>query len=170
MLQHCVSMPHPYDRINQVWGTLGVFRQYPDYKVVFEEKAGAGSTHSYFSDEKAEEIRKKYMNPMWKKAGNYAKTVGGHGGTDYIMDLRWAYCLQNGLPLDTNVYDLASWSAIVELSERSVNSGSRPMEFPDFTRGSWKTTPAFEIPDVDLAKVGDGNFGKLVDIKADDQI
>ena len=170
MLQHCVSMPHPYDRINQVWGTLGVFRQFPDYKVVFEEKAGSGNTHGYFPDEKAEEIRKKYMNPMWKKAGALAKTVGGHGGTDYIMDLRWAYCLQNGLPLDTNVYDLASWSAIVELSERSVNAGSRPMEFPDFTRGAWKTTPAFGIPDVDLAKVGDGKFGNLIDIKADDQL
>ncbi len=32
------------------------------------------------------------------------------------MDLRWVYCLQNGLPLDMNVYDLATWSVICEIS------------------------------------------------------
>ena len=78
--------------------------------------------------------------------------------------------IQNGEPLDMDVYDLASWSAICELSERSAFRRGEAMEFPDFTRGAWKTTPAFEIPDVDLAKVGDGNFGKLINIKADDQI
>ena len=70
------------------------------------------------------------------------------------MDLRWAFCLQNGLPMDTNVYDLAAWSSVVELSERSVNLGSRPVEVPDFTRGAWKTAKPFEIVDVDLAKMG----------------
>ena len=31
-------------------------------------------------------------------------------------------------------------------AERSVADGSRPVEFPDFTRGRWKTTPRFEMP------------------------
>lgn len=26
-----------------------------------------------------------------------ARKIGGHGGMDFIMDLRWAYCLQNVL-------------------------------------------------------------------------
>ena len=45
------------------------------------------------------------------------------------------YCLQNGLPLDMDVYDLASWCAVCELSERSVRSGSKPRDCPDFTGG-----------------------------------
>ena len=71
---------------------------------------------------------------------------------DFIMDLRWVYCLQNGLPMDTDVYDLATYSSIVELSERSVNAGSRPIEFPDYTRGGWKTAKPFTVEEFDISK------------------
>ncbi len=85
---------------------------------------------------------------------------------DCIMDLRWVYCLQNGLPMDTDVYDLATYSSIVELSERSVNSGSRPIEFPDYTRGGWKTARPFTVEDIDMSKF---DFSKGVDKDADAQ-
>jgi len=39
---------------------------------------------------------------------------------------------------DIDVYDLASWSAVAELSEKSVAQGGMPVTFPDFTRGLWK--------------------------------
>ena len=39
-------------------------------------------------------------------------------------------------PID--VYDAVSMSAICPLSEKSIAQGSRPMKFPDFTRGKWK--------------------------------
>jgi hypothetical protein len=38
-----------------------------------------------------------------------------------------------------DVYDLASWSAVCELSERSASGRGEAVEFPDFTRGGWKT-------------------------------
>jgi len=56
---------------------------------------------------------------------------------DYIMDYRLIYCLQNGLPLDMDVYDAVEWSCIVDLSAKSVINGSVPVKIPDFTRGSW---------------------------------
>ena len=84
--------------------------------------------------------------------GEIAKKVGGHGGMDFIMDLRWSYCLQNGLPLDTDVYDLASWSALVEITERSVEGGSSRQEIPDFTRGGWKTAKPFTVDEIDMNK------------------
>ena len=70
------------------------------------------------------------------------------------MDLRWAYCLQNGLPLDMDVYDLASWCAVCELSDRSVRSGGMPQHVPDFTRGGWRTARPPDIQTVDLKKIG----------------
>ena len=85
-------------------------------------------------------------------AGEIAKKVGGHGGMDFVMDLRWAYCLQNGLPLDTDVYDLATYSSIVELSERSVNARSSAIDFPDYTRGGWKTAQPFTVDEIDMGK------------------
>ncbi|MDD4017558.1 MAG: hypothetical protein PHV28_06395, partial [Kiritimatiellae bacterium] len=70
------------------------------------------------------------------------------------MDLRWVYCLQNGLPLDMSVYDLATWSAICELSEKSDRARGQTVCIPDFTRGAWKTQKPLGIVDVDLGKMG----------------
>ena len=53
--------------------------------------------------------------------------------------------LQTGTPPDMDVYDAATWSCITELSEQSVAEKSRPMDFPDFTRGRWKTTAPIGI-------------------------
>nr|MDA3821294.1 acetylgalactosaminidase [Bacteroidales bacterium] len=80
---------------------------------------------------------KEYEHPITKLVGEKAREVGGHGGMDFIMDYRLIFCLRNGLPLDQDVYDAAEWSAISQLSEKSVELGSMPISIPDFTRGSW---------------------------------
>ncbi len=72
-----------------------------------------------------------------------AKTVGGHGGMDYIMDYRLIYCLRNGLPLDMDVYDLAEWCAISPLSAISLEHDSAPVAYPDFTRGAWNKVKGY---------------------------
>lgn len=48
------------------------------------------------------------------------------------------HALLEGKQPDMDVYDAASWSAVSELSERSVAHKSRPVDFPDFTRGAWE--------------------------------
>lgn len=57
---------------------------------------------------------------------------------DYVMMWRIVDCLKRGIPMDQDVYDAAAWSAVAPLSERSVGAGSRPVDFPDFTRGRWR--------------------------------
>ena len=52
-----------------------------------------------------------------------------------------------------DVYDLASWCSICELSERSVRSNSRPQDIPDFTRGGWKSAKPLGIWGIDTAKM-----------------
>ena len=153
MLQHDVSSPRPYSRIQLISGTKGICTDYP-FRCTFEDKCFDGKSHNWFSEEKAEEIRTKYMHPMWRDVSEMAKKVGGHGGMDFIMDLRWAYCLQNGLPLDTDVYDLAATSCICELTETSVRGGSKPVSVPDFTRGNWRNVEPWGIVNVDLKKMG----------------
>lgn len=64
---------------------------------------------------------------------------------DFLEDWRLVVCLRGGLPLDQDVYDAAAWSAICELSERSVADRSRPMDVPDFTRGCWRTRSPLPI-------------------------
>ena len=63
----------------------------------------------------------------------------GHGGMDYLEDYRLVQCLLKGEPMDMDVYDAAAWSVISWLTEKSVANKSRPADFPDFTRGMYKT-------------------------------
>ncbi|MGN0853130.1 MAG: Gfo/Idh/MocA family protein [Kiritimatiellia bacterium] len=153
MVQHDVSSPRPYSRINLISGTKGIVRDYP-FQCAFEDACFDHKAHDWFSDEKAREVRTKYMHPMWRDVSEMAKKVGGHGGMDFIMDLRWAFCLQNGLPLDMDVYDLAATSCLCELTETSVRNGSKPVAIPDFTRGNWKNVQPWGIVNIDLRKMG----------------
>ena len=73
------------------------------------------------------------------------KKVGGHGGMDFFMDARLVYCLQNGLPLDMDVYDLAEWCCLAELGALSMDNNCASVEFPDFTRGAWKKVNGFQF-------------------------
>jgi hypothetical protein len=65
--------------------------------------------------------------------------TSGHGGSDIRLGWRLIDCLHNGLPLDQDVYDAASWSSVVPLSEWSVRNRSRSIDVPDFTAGAWET-------------------------------
>jgi hypothetical protein len=44
-----------------------------------------------------------------------------------------------------DVYDAATWSAVAPVSERSVANRSQSLDFPDFTRGQWKTMKPLDI-------------------------
>lgn len=56
---------------------------------------------------------------------------------DFVMCARLIYCLQHGLPLDMDVYDLAEWCSIAELGAISMDNNYASVSFPDFTRGQW---------------------------------
>ena len=64
---------------------------------------------------------------------------------DYIEDYRLIKCLREGRPTDMNVYDAAALSAVVDLSVQSTARRSRAVDFPDFTRGRWRTNPKLQI-------------------------
>ena len=158
MLQHDVSSPRPYSRLNLIAGTKGVFRGYPRLEISLEganEWPTSDAGHHVFDAKRTEALRETYRHPLFRQVGEIAKKVGGHGGMDYLMDLRWAYCLQQGLPLDTDVYDLAAWCSVNELSERSARSRAATLDVPDFTRGAWKEKVNCNLMDatVDLSKL-----------------
>lgn len=146
-LQHDVMNPQPYNRLYQLMGTRGFANKYPveGYAVDASQLKATGnqpkvddlSTHSFMPDEQRKALEEKYESPILKKFGKLAKEVGGHGGMDFVMCARLIYCLQNGLPLDMDVYDLAEWCAIAELSAISLDNDCSPVTFPDFTRGLW---------------------------------
>jgi len=157
MLQHDVTSPRQYSRLNLIAGTKGVLRSYPRLDIFVEghdEWPKDDGGHK-FTPEMTAAIKREFQHPLFRQVGEIARKVGGHGGMDYLMDLRWAYCMQNGLPLDTDVYDLASWCAVSELTERSARNRSQAMDIPDFTRGAWKTSCNSNLMDAtfDMSKL-----------------
>ena len=58
---------------------------------------------------------------------------------------RLVEALRSGFAPDCDVYDAATCSSITVLSEMSVADRSRPVDFPDFTKGKWKTTPPIKL-------------------------
>lgn len=130
LLQHDVSNPRPYSRLNGVQGTKGVFEDYPP-RIYVDGQAG-GEQYATIDRWKAT-----HEHPLWTRVGELARKKGGHGGMDFIMAYRLVECMRTGLVPDYDVYDAASWSAPMPLSQMSVAQGSAPMKFPDFTRGAW---------------------------------
>lgn len=152
-IQHNVMSPQPYNRLYQLTGSKGFANKYPveGYALDAAQLNASGvqpkvddlSSHGFLPKAEMEALVKKYQHPILKKYGETAKEVGGHGGMDFIMDSRLVYCLQNGLPLDMDVYDLAEWCSLAELGSLSMDNGCAAVAFPDFTRGHWNDVKGF---------------------------
>ena len=151
LLEHCVMTPRPYSRMYQLVGTDGFAGKYPVQQVCLR-KEGAGAVdyrnprgEKVYSGDELTALLEGHRNPVnTPELEALAKQVGGHGGMDFIMDYRLIYCLRNGLPLDMDVYDLAEWCCVGELSRISIAHGSAPVEVPDFTRGEWDVLKGFD--------------------------
>jgi len=151
LIEHDVMTPRPYSRMYQVVGTDGYAAKYPIQQYCLRVDKPADQVDArHISDEKTysgEELRalqEGYRNEiLTPEFEELAKSVGGHGGMDFIMDYRLVYCLHHGLPLDMDVYDLAEWCAVAPLSRLSLENGSMPVEVPDFTRGGWNRLDGF---------------------------
>lgn len=135
-LQHNVTLPTPYSRLNVVRGTKGAFMDYPG-RVYLEGQPGG---HRWRPVDDA--LKAQYTHPLWTRIGEIARAKGGHGGMDYIMAFRLVEAMRLGEVPDFDVYDAAAWSAPWPLSEASVALSSAPVQFPDFTRGGWRTAAA----------------------------
>lgn len=137
MVQWDEQLPRPYTRHNFLQGTKGAWGGFPD-RAAFEAHIGDGA-EEWKEDDGLKSLYEQHEHPLFKRMGEEAKKNGGHGGMDFLMLWRIIYCFRNGLPLDQDVYDGCAWSVVGPLSETSVANRGRSMDFPDFTRGEWKT-------------------------------
>ncbi|MDQ0847141.1 Gfo/Idh/MocA family protein [Streptomyces sp. V1I6] len=134
--EHDVSSPRPYSRINSLAGSRGIFEDYAGTsttggRIYVEPDHGGHSWRDF------DTYRKEFDHWLWKKIGDDAANNGGHGGMDYVLQWRTVQLMRAGLVPDIDVYDSAAWCAPVPLSVKSLAAGGRPVEVPDFTRGSW---------------------------------
>jgi predicted dehydrogenase len=138
-LEHNVATPEPYDRLNMIAGTRGVFRDFPP-RLFLDGETPADAW------ETLDRHKAKYEHRLWTLIGEKARESGGHDGMDYVMCYRLVECMRKGLAPDIDVYDGAAWSAAGPLSEMSVANGGATVPFPDFTRGGWSRREARPEP------------------------
>lgn len=127
LLQLDVSTNRPYNRLQTVCGTKGFAQKYPLPTLQLEgEKLLTGnealSTMQKFATSPASQL--------WQRGHQ----LGVPNEMNYAMDARLIYCLQNGLPLDIDVYDAAEWSCLAELTQLSASQGNIPIDIPQFRR------------------------------------
>lgn len=152
LLEHDVMTPRPYNRMYQLVGTEGYAGKYPVQQVLLRPDSAPKevpaldnlNAHRPITPAQLDSLVLRFPNPLLEEGiTELAKKVGGHGGMDFIMDYRLIYCLNHGLPLDIDVYDLAEWSCIGALDRISLEHDGAPVAFPDFTRGSWNKLDGF---------------------------
>ena len=151
-IQHNVMTPQPYNRLFKLTGTKGYATKYPTPEYALSGEALKGTdapqmdnlnAHGFINAEQKKALEKKYYHPILTKYGEKGRQMG-HGGMDYIMDARLVYCLQNGLPLDMDVYDMAEWCSLAELGTLSMDNNCAAVTFPDFTRGHWNDQKGYK--------------------------
>jgi predicted dehydrogenase len=141
MVQWDETSPRPYTRHDLIQGTKGTLAGYPPRAAI----EGRSSYHEWTEGEEFNKLYAEFEHPLYKRMGELAVKMGGHGGMDFIMLARMVECLRNGEPLDQNVYEGAMWSSVRPLSAKSEAEAGAPQLFVDFTRGQWLTTSPLEI-------------------------
>jgi predicted dehydrogenase len=81
---------------------------------------------------------KEFEDDLWKKSRAQA-TGSGHGGIDYFAVGQFLDAARRGGPSPVDVYDAATWSAVIPLSAQSLAQGGSEVPFPDFTQGKWES-------------------------------
>jgi predicted dehydrogenase len=136
------NTPHPRE-FTRIQGTNGVY---------FDSR-GMGGPKIYLDGispeshewEDAAKYMEEYRHPLLKSYNPPERpALRGHGGRTMKTPLTWHLLIQalgNGTAPYFDVYDSVTSSVISPLTEQSVASGSKPVDFPDFTRGKWKARP-----------------------------
>jgi hypothetical protein len=140
LIEHDVMNPRPYSRMYQLTGTEGFASKYPVEQISVRD---LNTRKEVVSEEMMKQLMQEYKHPIHKEIEEIARKVGGHGGMDFVMDYRLVYCLHHGLPLDMDVYDMAEWCCLPELTRISMENGNMPVMVPDFTRGAWNKVQGY---------------------------
>ncbi len=138
VVTHDTSSPRPYSRDYLIQGTLGIARKYPEPRIYLE---GRSEPHRW---DPIDAYLEEYDHPLWRQLEEESRGAG-HGGMDFIEDYRLVDALRAGRPPDSDVYDAAMLSAVIELSGRSIARGGEPVRFPDFTRGGWRQPRRLQV-------------------------
>lgn len=144
------TLPKYYSREFTVRGTKGLCMQETNMILL----DGKDDMHEFW--EPAPTIEKHlnnaknyedYLPALWKNIMQEERDAG-HGGMDYLMLKTFVDAALNGEEMPIDVYDMATWSSIVALTDQSIALGGVPVVVPDFTRGKWIKRPRKDVTEL----------------------
>lgn len=145
-LNHDTSTPHPREDF-RLQGTKGIYLADGRSRRIYLEGLSPVE-HEWepaqkYLDENKPSIVANY-NPPPRKGGKIEGHGGGGSTTPFVWDRLIKALRENRLP-DWDVYDSVTSSAISPVTELSVANRCKPVDFPDFTKGKWKTRPRINL-------------------------
>jgi len=151
-LNHDTHTPHPREDF-RIQGTNGIYIRDRDNSRIYIEGRSPESHQWEPADKYLEEYEHPYTknyNPPKRKGG----AIRGHGSGGMTQTpINWhrlMSALRENKQPDWDVYDSVTSSAIIPVTEASVADKSRPIDFPDFTKGKWNTRVPLSFSDVAL--------------------
>lgn len=139
VINYDMQLPRPYDNRWALQGTLGIYNE--QRNAVYLE----GRSPKYHEWEPFTPYQDEFDHAWWREMRESAAN-DGHGGTDYLELSLFVKAVREKTNTPIDVYDSATMSSVVGLSEESIAKGGQPVECPDFTRGAWKTRkPTFGV-------------------------
>lgn len=132
LLSHDTHLPRPYSLGFRVQGTKGLWMDVANS--IYIEKQSKNDDEW----DNEQEWLTKYDHPLWVKYNKMAEGAG-HGGMDWFVFHAFVESVKRKVQTPIDVYDSVTMSAITPLSEKSIAEGNMPQQFPDFTKGKWKT-------------------------------
>lgn len=80
-----------------------------------------------------------YGHPLHLEIDEIEDNLGPHPhGMDWLVCRAFIEAIKNGTNTPIDAYDTATLLAVAPLSQMSIEQGSIPIPFPDFTRGRWQ--------------------------------
>jgi hypothetical protein len=137
VINNDMQSPRPYDNRWEISGTEGLYNEQRNSVYI------AGVSPKPDGWEPFEPYQKKYDHTWYTEMermdpGLLGRTFA-HGGPDFIEIHHFLQAVRNRTATPLDIYDSVLMCAPIPLSEQSIASGSAPVQFPDFTRGKWKT-------------------------------
>ena len=144
------TLPRLYERGLTASGTEGFYCQ-TTRAVILDDGTVDHEMTSYKDMFHTQDNYDKYLPDDWRTI-TPEQIKAGHGGMDYIMLKHFFRCLKGNKPMPIDVYDAVTWMCVTALSEQSIAQGCMPVEFPDFTRGKYKTRKTVDTMDYPVIK------------------
>jgi hypothetical protein len=139
-LNHDTSTPHQRE-FYRIQGTKGVFLGDRYSKKIYIEGLSAAE-HQWESADKYLEENEHPIMKNYKLLHGENGTLNVHRSEDIQTTLRWYRLIEtlrkDKMP-DWDVYDSVTRSAIPAITAASAANRSKPVDFPDFTKGKWES-------------------------------